>query len=189
MLIISVIFLALRTMLMFPEVTPRNAVAVSIAAVANQERTGIPASVIVVIAYGESRVQPNVASWVVDGKRKDLVWTGDAQVDGVARLPARVVCGYLQAMTTGDECVALMQTDGAMARGLAELEQWQAERCGGDFVCVVRGHACGNVGIRGGCPRADHYLRQAARLDHYPLWPTVSSRAARAEKRTPRSRR
>lgn len=134
---IRAVALAIRLWLQHPEQSPeRIAMATYFAVMAETDQ--VPAELMLAIAHHESDLRPNAVSFVRAGRRVDVLW------NLVSPIPGRVVCGYLQAMATRDQCAAAVATDGAMTIGRDELALWSAT-CRGDQACVLRGHAGGTA--------------------------------------------
>lgn len=140
----SILEMLLRTVLLagrvhasYPDIPMERVTAASSAAQLAEEASGVPAEVLMAIAPHESDLQPNAVSWKLPGhERTDVLWK-----PGVV-LPPRVVCGYVQAMSTSSVCPQLIAKDGGMSAGAAEFAEWLGN-CHGDLPCSLRGHAGG----------------------------------------------
>lgn len=149
---LRVIILIARAHALWPSIPIRQLAAASYVAVA-AEIHDVPSEILLAIAQHESDLEPNAVSWRSDGRTVSLLWT-------TQRLPSKIVCGYVQAMSTPASCRAMIAVDGGMRAGAAELVEWLTT-CHGDLRCALRGHAGGTAcALRGECsPAAATFAR------------------------------
>lgn len=177
---IRVLLLALRLTRAYPDQPIDRAVVASYWAV-QAETASVPAEVLLAIAEHESDLRPDAVSWVAGGRRHD-----SPPEKLPARLPTRVVCGYLSAMGTPDLCRRESAIDGGMRLGALELGLWSAT-CRGDIACVLRGHASGTACALDAARCSDNaaafarlFLARARRLGYsFRYSATSRSRSAR----------
>jgi len=131
-----VVDLASRLVVTFglkPEVARLHAEAAVVA-----ELPGLPAEVLLATASVESSFRHKL-----HGRLKTA--------RGISRF-----CGVLQAMSKGSRkrCVELTDMLTGYVVGAEEIAYWLDRRCGGRLTCALRGHGCGNSGVReGACAR------------------------------------
>ncbi len=131
--VVRVVLLAGATHRAWPDVPIAHVVAASVEA-ARCETNEIRAELLLAIAHHESDLEPHAVSWIENGHRVDRI---------SGSIPdRRLVCGYLQAMASRSDCLAMLADDGGMSAGVLELREW-LDTCHGDLTCALRGHAGG----------------------------------------------
>lgn len=115
-------------------------------AVIAEDVLAVPAEVLIAITEHESSWDRDAISFrsEVNEMRVDMHMH---DIGDVRALPARTVCGYMQAMShDGFDCADMIALNGGMLRGASEIREWLAT-CRGDLGCALAGHAGGNAGV------------------------------------------
>lgn len=105
----------------------------------------VPAEIMIAITEHESSWEHDAVSFrsEVNGNRVDMLLRN---ITIPRALPARTVCGYMQAVAHDpDDCATMIHLDGGMVRGASEIREW-LDTCHGDLRCALAGHAGGNAG-------------------------------------------
>ncbi len=111
----------------------------------------VSAELLLGIAFVESRFDPTATSRVEGQQRRTGRYPSTAPPSGLNHR-ASLYCGPLQTFASSwSGCMAMRDLSKAYAAGVAELEQWLADkRVRGEISRALAGHGCGNHGVTTG---------------------------------------